>query len=239
MAKSARSDLRRLAAAIRGRLDDDDFPMMPAFRAPAKAFSTTQTKFEAASAAVDEAESAKSDALAAVGEADDSLDASLDDYADDLSAAKLGPRQNPFKPFSKHSPSAMKDLPYAVEPKEVRALVAAVAKKNPPAAVKKAGTACLAKCTAVEKALAAYAKPASAYHKAVVARDALLPEMQKAIKTLKTHAASAYAEDEATLKALFAPPAAVLAPKLRRPRKAKPTNGAPAKPPSDAPTDQP
>jgi len=239
MAKRARSDLRTQAAVIRDRLEDKSFPTNPAFKPHAKGFIAIQTKLEAAASAVDDTDAAKADGLAAIGEADDQLDASLDAYADALSAAKLGPRLNPFKPFSKRSPSVMKDLPYAVEPDAVRALVAAVANKNPPAAVKKASAACLAKCAAVEKALAAYGKPASAYHKAVATRDALLPDMVKAIKALKTHAASAYADDAATLKALFAPPEAVQAPKQRRAKKAKAANGAPVKKAGDAATDQP
>jgi hypothetical protein len=220
MAKSARSDLRKQAEAIRNRLEDKAFPMKAAFKPHAKAFIAVQTQFEATSAVVDEAEQAKSDALDTIGEADDALDASLDIYADEISREKLGPRQNPFKPFSKHPPSAMKILAYANEVEAVRDLVAEVAKKKPPASVVKAGATCLARGAAVDKALKAYGKPATAYQKALKERDARLPELQKALKTLKVHAASAYADDEATLETLFAPPEAVQAPKQRRaPRK--------------------
>jgi hypothetical protein len=229
MAKSSRSDLRSQAAAIHDRLQDKDFPMNAAFKPRAQAFVVVATAFEASAAAVDAAEQEKSDALDAIGAADDGLDASLDAYADALSAAGLGPRLNPFKPFSKHSPSALKALAYAKEAEAARALVAAVAKKSPPAAVKKAGAGILARCTEVEKALKAYGKPSTAYQKALAVRDARLLEVQKAIKALKTHAASAYADDEATVKALFAPADAVQAPKQRRAKKAAKTveNGAP------------
>jgi hypothetical protein len=221
MAKTVRSDLRILAATVRARLEDKDFPMTAGFKPHAKAFIAEQTTFDAAAAAVDAAEEAKHDALALVGSADDELDTSVDGYADALSQHALGPRLNPFKPFSKYPPSKVKDLAYAIEVEVVRAIVAAVDKQKPPAAVIKAGKACLAHAAAVEKALAAYGKPATAYQKALAQRDARMPEMQKALKTLKKHAASAYADDEATVTSLFAPPEAVQAPKKRRPKSAK------------------
>jgi len=237
MAKTARSDLRTQAATVRARLGDKAFPMKATFKPHVKTFIATQTKFEASAAAIDAAEQAKRDALAAVGEADDDLDGSVDAYADELSHDGLGPRLNPFKPFSKRSPSEVKEMAYATEVEVVRAVVAAVDKKKPPAAVKKAGKACLAKAAAVEKALAGYGKTATAYQRALVDREARMPEMQKALKTLKAHAASAYADDEATVKTLFAPPEAMQAPKKRRPRakstekaaaEKAATNGAPA-----------
>jgi hypothetical protein len=54
--------------------------------------------------------------------------------------------------------------------------------------------------------------------------------MQKAIKTLRTHAASAFVDDPASLEALFAPPEAVQAPKKQRAKKP-----AAAKMPAEAP----
>lgn len=222
MAKRVRHDIRKVAQAIRDRLDDKAFPMTKGFGAYAKPFVATQTTYEKAAIAVEIASSGRDDALELLGQEDGGLDVSLDTYADDISAAKLGPRQNPFKPFSKYSPSAMKALPYATEPKEVRALVAEVAKKSPPPAVVKAGANCLAKCSAVEKALKDFGKPVAAYQKALATRDALLPDLQKALKTLKIHAASAFADDQSTLSALFAPPDAVVAPKQQRRKKAAP-----------------
>ncbi|APR76415.1 Hypothetical protein A7982_01762 [Minicystis rosea] len=207
---------------IRDRLEDKAFPMKTAFKPHAKAFLAVEAKYAAAASAVDAAEETKRDALAAIGEADDALDAELDAYADVLSNAGLGPRLSPFKPFAKLTVSEVKALAYAKEAEAVRALVAAVAKKSPPANVTKAGAACLAKASAVEKALKAYGKPATAYQKALEQRAALLPDLQKAIKALRIHATSAYADDPATASTLFASPEAVQAPKQRRaPRKAK------------------
>jgi hypothetical protein len=233
MATSSIYNIRKLAEAIHDRLEDKAFPMTKIFKPHANAFIATQTAYEKAAVATEEAERARDDALERIGQADDALDASLDTYADDLSGAKLGPRQNPFKPFSKYAPSALKALPYATEPKAVRALVAEVAKKKPPSTVAKAGAACLARCVAVEKALSGFGKPTSAYQKALAARDAQLPELQKALKTLKTHAASAFADDASTLTALFAPPDTVQAPKQRRRKKAAKIAPDAAKPPSD------
>jgi hypothetical protein len=221
MKKSSIHTLRKQAEAVRDRLEDKAFSTPTGFKPHVKTFIAIQTKFEAAAIAAEQAESARDDALALVGDEDTALDTSLDDYADAVSAAKLGPRVNPFKPYSRHAPSALKDLPYAKEPAEVRDLVAAVAKKKPPVAVTKAGAVCLKRCAAVEKALKDFGKPAAAYQKALATRDAILPELQKALKTLKTHAASAFADDAATLATLFAPPEALQAPKQRR-KKATP-----------------
>lgn len=216
MAKSSRSDVRTQAKTVRARLDDEAFPMKPEFKPHAKGFITTQTTYESAAAKADAAEQRKADALEAVGELDTVLDDGVDQYADTISANGLGTRQNPFKGFSKHSPGDMKVLAYANEVKAVRELVTAVEKKKPAAAVLKAGKLCLTRAAAVEKALAEYGKPATAYTVALAARDALAPDLQKALKALKTHAASAYAGDPATLKALFAPAEAVQAPKAKR-----------------------
>lgn len=236
MARNARADLRKQVESIRKRLEQKGFPMKPAFKPHAKLFIALQSRFEAAAAAVDDADAAKKDALQAVGEADAALDAALDVYADELSRAGLGPRLNPFKPFSKYTPSAMKELAYATEPKEVRSLVTAVGKKKPPQAVTKASATCLARCKDVEKALDAYGAPSSAHKKALATRDALSLDMQKATKTLKKHAGSAYADDEATLQALFARPDAVEAPKRRR-AKPKKTKAAVAKNGATAPAE--
>lgn len=217
---------RAHAAAIATRLGDKGLGAGKKLGAHAKPFLDLQARFEAASAEADAAEVARSEALAAIGALDDALDASVDEYADAVSAAKLGPRANPFSPFSKYSPTKLKDRPYAEEPNDVRALVAAVGKKGPPAAVVAAGKACLARCAAVEKALAAYTKPTAAYEKALAARNAVLPDLLKAKKTLRVHAAAALIDDPATLKALFAKPTAVQAPKQRRAARAKAAEGA-------------
>ncbi len=60
-------------------------------------------------------------------------------------------------------------------------------------------------------------------------RDALLPELQKGLKTLRVHAAAAYVDDPGAQKALFGKAAAVQAPKRRRAKKGA-AEAAPAKP---------
>lgn len=211
--------LRSYAGDIRDRLESKSAPMPKTMAPYAKAFIAVQAPFEHAAVVADDAETATHEALALVGKADDDLDAGVDDYADEVSGAKLGPRQNPFKPFSRYSPSVLEELPYSDEPTEVRALVAAVAKKSPPKAVVAGGATCLARCTAVEKRLKAYGTCSVAQVKALAARDLLKPGMQKAIKTLKTHAGSVLADDPAALEALFAPTTTLQAPKARRPKK--------------------
>ena len=231
MSKSTPSDLRTQSTAVAERLADKSFGVPKAFLPHTKVFLAIFSKTEAAAVATDVALAARDEALASIGELDDSLDASVEEYGDVLVGAGLGPRANPFKPFSKYTVSRLKTLPYAEEPGEVRKLVAAVNKKSPPANVTKAGGACVARAAAVDKALKAYTKPAAAYAKALATRDALLPELQKGLKTLRVHAGAAYIDDPGALKALFGKAAAVQAPKKRRAKRgAAEGTPAPAKP---------
>jgi hypothetical protein len=221
-------ELRSLVNAIGGRIADKTVEITASFKPHVKIFLAIIGRFEAAAAAADEAEAARSKALGDIGDADDGLDEAVDAFANAVSAAELGPRMTPFAPFSKLSVSAIKALPYATEPTEVRKLVAAVAKKKPPKPVVKAGNVCLARAAAVDKAVRAYRGPKAAHTKAIAARDELLPEVVKALKTFKAHAGSAFAATPSALKALFAPPSAVEAPKKRRASKkaAAKANGA-------------
>ncbi len=72
------------------------------------------------------------------GEADGTFDTGINVLADKLVGAGLGARKNPFEGYSKYAPSRLTDLPYAEEPKAIRALGAALAKKKPPTDVAKA-----------------------------------------------------------------------------------------------------
>ena len=114
------------------------------------------------------------EALAAVGTADDALDAAVNVLADKMAGAQMGSRKNPFASFSKHAPSDVTSLAYADEVKEVLALTAKVKKGKPAADVAKAVSACEKLASEVTSALSKLSKPQLAYSKSLAARDALI-----------------------------------------------------------------
>jgi hypothetical protein len=225
---SARDDERTMATTsltehrTYGRLvlERLDAVTIPAVLKPRVAtFKKTHDAYEAAALRADDTRAKRDAALDAVGDADDVFDPSINDLANKMAGAGLGSRQNPFKGLSPHSPSQLTSLPYAEEPKALRALADAVLKKKPPSDVAKAISACLKNASALEAALAKLVQPQAAYSKALADRDALLPAWSKALRTLKKHAAAAWDEDPSTYKAIFAPAEAVQAPRKKRPAK--------------------
>jgi hypothetical protein len=214
---------RAQGEAILARLADLGTPA--ALKAPAKAFTQAQAELEAASKKVEAARDARDEALAAVGNADDVLDAAVLALADTMVGAGLGTRLRPLASFTTFAPSALTALAYADEVREVRAIVGKISKVKPGASVAKAAAACAKAADGVERALKAMPGPQSAYAKAIGARDALLLAWQKNLGRLKKHAALAWEDDPATLKAVFAAADVLVAPVKRRPKKAA-TNGA-------------
>lgn len=218
--------LRKRAAAVHERLSGDDgIPVPQTLTAPFEAFSAVRATFEDAAAKTDEAENARDAALDAIGTADDGLDGGIEVYAGALVTFGIGSRLQPFKGFSKYSPSQLKDLAYATEAAEVEALVKSVDATKPPAPVIEAGRTLLELQSAVTLALGALTKPQTDYEVALHTRDLLLPELRKALKTFRTHAASAWIDEPATLKAVFAPPPRIQDPHKRR--APKPTDTTP------------
>ena len=144
------------------------------------------------------------------------FDTGIDALADRIVGAGLGTRKNPFAAYSRHAPSKLTELPYAEEPKAIRALGVELGRKSPPAEVTKALGKSLKDADALELALNKLIKPQAAYSKALGDRDALLPAWIKALSKLKKHAGAAWDEDVATYKAIFAPPGALQAPKKKR-----------------------
>jgi hypothetical protein len=141
--------------------------------------------------------------------------------------AQLAPRNHPFQGFSRHSPTDLGALAWATEAKEALALVAKVRQKKPPKQVATQLSKVEKDARAVERALKAAARPQARYGTTLAARDALLPAWTKAMSKLKKHAAAAWDEDEATYKAIFAPPERVQAPAPRRRRTPAPADGTP------------
>ena len=156
----------------------------------------------------------RDEALATIATADDVLDASVLALADTIVGAGLGARRNPFAAYSPHPPAGLVELAWAREVKEVRALCTKLLRltaKKPAPEVKNRVATCKKNAAAVEVALKKLTGPQAAYEKALSARDALLGSWTKSLSKLKKHAAAAWADDEATYAAVFAPVAAVQA----------------------------
>ncbi len=215
------TEYRAHGAIILERLAGTTIPVV--LKPHVVAFTKAHDVYEAAAVVADTARGKRDLALGAVGEADDTFDTGVDVLADKVVGAGLGARKNPFAAYSKHTPSKLTELPYAEEPKAIRALGVALGKKKPPAEVAKALAKSLKDATALEVELSKLIKPQAAYSKALGDRDALLPAWNKALGKLKKHASAAWDEDVATYKSVFAPPGAIHAPKKARAKKAPAT----------------
>lgn len=211
------TEYRAHGAIILERLSGTTIPV--ALKPHVVAFTKAHDGYEAAAVVADGARGKRDIALGAVGEADDAFDTGVNVLADKVVGAGLGARKNPFAAYSKHTPSKLTDLPYAEEPKAIRALGVELGKKKPPAEVAKALARTLKDAEGLEAALSKLIKPQAAYSKALGDRDALLPAWTKALGKLKKHAGAAWDEDVATYKAIFAPPGAIQAPKKARAKK--------------------
>ena len=239
MAKENITALRTRGNVFIDRLADETIP------APLKpwqqAFVAIHKDYVARAAAVDGALDRRDEALALVGSADDVIDGSIVQLANELVGARLGDRKNPFKKFSKHAPSDMVSLAYAKEVDAALELVRKVEKAKPPATVKTRLQAIKKQAGAVEAALKDLARAQAAYDKALSKRDALLPGWLKAEKNLKTQAKAAWMEQADIYDAVFAPVADIQAPVAhkRAPRqgtsKTKSKNAAPSTPPAPPP----
>lgn len=214
MATSSITEYRTQGAIILERLSGTSVPV--GLKPYIVAFAKVHGDYETAAVVVDAAREKRDLALEAVGETDDAFDTGVNALADKIVGAGLGPRKNPFAAYSKYAPSKLTELPYAEEPKAIRALGLALTKKNPPAEVAKALAKSLKDADGLETALNKLVKPQAAYSKALGDRDALLPAWTKALGKLKKHAGAEWDEDVATYKAIFAPPGAIQAPKKKR-----------------------
>jgi hypothetical protein len=212
-------------------------PLPASLKKVAAEFKNAQTALNLASDAARVARGDRDAALAAVGVADDALDAAVNVLGEKIALAQMGTRANPFAKFGALAPSAVTALPYADEVKEVLALLAKVKKAKPAPDVAKAVAACEKQARGVSAALSGLNKPQVVYAKALAARDALLPSWAKALSRLKKTAAAAWQGDEAMYAAMFAPPGRVQLPVTPRGNKddLKKANGASEAPPAMAP----
>jgi hypothetical protein len=217
MTTSNIAEYRAQGAIILERLSGTTVPA--ALKPHIGAFKKAHDGYESAAVTADTARGKRDVALEAIGQTDDVFDTGIDALADRIVGAGLGTRKNPFAAYSKHPPSKLTELPYAEEPKAIRALGVELSKKSPPADVSKALAKSLKDADALELALSKLIKPQAAYSKALGDRDALLPGWTKALGKLKKHAGAEWSEDVATYKAIFAPAGAIHAPMKKRAKK--------------------
>ncbi len=220
------SDRISLGKAIIVRLDAMGEPA--GVKAAAKAFRAAHAAFTGAATRTTNATEASRTALAAVAAADKQLDGAVDMLVLALITAGVTQRQRPLAGLSKFSPSEICALGYAHEVAEVGNLVAAVKKKTVPAAVTKAASECTRRAGVVQKAMDALAKPDVTHARVIGARNALIPDWDKALKELKRQASAAY--DAADYQALFAPADAVIADETGKKAKGKTTKAKKPKP---------
>jgi hypothetical protein len=207
MARRAVTEHSRLGAAVLERIKETGVPK--SLKEYVTAFARAQSDLKAAETAVNDARAARDAALDRVAAADVALDQSVDVLANRVVGAGLAPRNNAFRGFSKHTPSALKRLPYGKEAREVEKLVSAAGRAKPPAAVKKAAAASASAAASANRALRALTKPQAAYATRLSARDALLPAWKHAYERLRVNAKAAWIDTPAIYKSVFAPPDAV------------------------------
>lgn len=147
------------------------------------------------------------------------VDKQLDALANAFVGAELGTRIRPFSEISNTAPSRYKKLAAARKVREVRALLKkadALGKKG----VAKAIAACRNSVENAAKTLGNLSAPQQAFQHARRSLDAVVGNWTKSYDILKKKSAGAWAEDDATFKALFAPPSSLQQPR-RRARGAK------------------
>lgn len=224
MARKDDSNLLSRVKTVLARIDDRALKLPAALASDVKELRSGVGPFISAAEKAAEALAARDEALEKVGDADATLDVSIDDLADGCVGAKLGKRTSPFAGLSKHSPSALKNLAYKTEVDAVGELLEGLAKKNPPAAVKALAAKVQKNAATVQKLLDAVTSPEARYVKARTARDALVPAASKAYGRFKLRAKAALLDEPGAYEALFTGRAAVQAP-VKRKAKPKVTKG--------------
>ncbi|MBZ0117801.1 MAG: hypothetical protein K8H88_12435, partial [Sandaracinaceae bacterium] len=167
-------------------------------------------------------EDARDAALAAVGAADEALDAEIHKLADRLIGSGLSKRSTPFAGFSNLSPSTMCELGYAAEAGASGKLTKAVRKAKPAKDVVLACNAIDAAAAKTSGALKAYDGKHKEWVKAAAARDAHLLGWQKALSRFRILAQASLIDDEGAYTALFAAPEGITVAKRKRKKAAAP-----------------
>jgi len=188
-------------------------------KADLAAFKASHTLFVGAAAAVDAAENAYGAAAKKVAVRDVARDKTVPEIADKLPGAGLSKRTSPFAPFSKYSPTKLRDLPYAAETVELRSLAAKILAAKPPADITKLCARLTKENDDVANAVKALTAPLAALNQARTKRDAAIPEWERRLHRLEDASKVAFRDEEGRFEALFAEADAVqtrVRPKRRR-----------------------
>lgn len=172
-------------------------------KAAVEAFIKVDTKLQQLAEHEGKTEAAENAVMIEVGECDVARDTLLPELALALATAKLGPRVNPFKPFSKFSPALMSRLPFAEETKAIVDLCANVTKAKPPAPVKAIVKSLLKENARVHVALDRLDGPTTAHEEALFARNQFMPQWHKALSNLRVQMKAALASRPGAYEALF------------------------------------
>ena len=152
----------------------------------------------------------------AVHGADKQLDETVRQLADRLIGAQMGPRANPFAPFSPHRASEITRLAYATELRMVRSLLNRVERAEPPKEVRQVVVRCRERADAVDRALRAISVPRARCEKVTSDLGSLAKQWRDAFQRLKIEAAAYWVDDRATREAIFARPEPIQRPVKRK-----------------------
>ena len=191
-------------------------------KAAARELQAAHAAYSKAHDAASEQEQARRASLAAVGAADETLDAAINRLADKLIGAGVTQRKKPLGDFSPYAVSDLTGLAYAKEVAAAEKLARNVRKAKPPKDVLDAGTAVERAAAAVADALESYDRPQRAWQKSIAARDALLIPWQKALTRFRVLAKASLIDDEGAYEALVAEPEGIAVAKQKRKPKAAP-----------------
>jgi hypothetical protein len=175
---------------------------------PGKQLQQAVAVLDKAEKVVDAAHEGHKGATDAVAAADAALHAGVDALCDALVSAGITRREHPLLGFSKLSMSQIAELGYAKQRGAVTAIVKAVLKAKPPAAVKAAAAKCAKLVAALETSLQKRIAPDAAHAKSIRTRNTAYLGFQEALSRTRKFAGAAYADDPAAATALFAPIAA-------------------------------
>jgi hypothetical protein len=205
---------RVLGSIVIERFADEKVPA--SLTAPLKAFTAAHNALKTATTTIEKAHSARTDAEDALVAADKQLSAAFQTLANAAVGSGIGTRQKPFASFSKQTPTALTKLGYANKVTAARAIVNKLQNKKLPSTVVTAIKNLGVRANAVGTALGAITKPGAALNKAHLSLTPVLATWTTAYARLKAFATVAWIDDPQTLKAMFARPAPVQAPKGKK-----------------------
>jgi hypothetical protein len=207
---------RVLGSIVLERFADEKVPQ--SLTAPLKAFTAAHNALKTATTTIEKAHGARTDAEDALVAADKQLSAAFQALANAAVGSGIGTRQKPFASFSKQTPTALTRLGYANKVMAARAIVNKLQNKKLPATVTTAIKNLGVRANAVGTALGAITKPGAALNKAHLSLTPVLATWTASYARLKAFATVAWIDAPQTLKAMFAKPAPVQAPKGKKVR---------------------